>query len=63
MAEKLGNTPAVCRQHYIHPALIDSYLAGDLSAIYADIAAQKNTASGLAEDEAVVYALLSQQGE
>lgn len=61
VAEKLGNTPAVCRQHYIHPALVDSYLAGHLSAIYADIAAQKNTAPGLAEDEAVVHVLLSQQ--
>lgn len=26
----LGNTPTVCRKCYIHPSVIDSYLAGDL---------------------------------
>lgn len=61
VAERLGNTPAVCRQHYIHPAILESYRAGQLSAIYADIAAEKKT-PGLAEDEAVVHAILSQSG-
>ncbi|NUQ20508.1 MAG: DNA topoisomerase IB [Gemmatimonadaceae bacterium] len=28
--EKLGNTRAVCRKYYIHPVLIESYLAGDV---------------------------------
>jgi DNA topoisomerase-1 len=27
-AERLGNTRAVCRQYYIHPALIEAYLEG-----------------------------------
>ena len=27
-AERLGNTRAVCRKYYIHPALIDAYLGG-----------------------------------
>jgi DNA topoisomerase-1 len=27
----LGNTPSVCRQSYIHPVIIDSYLAGVLT--------------------------------
>ena len=27
-AERLGNTRTVCRQYYIHPALIDAYLEG-----------------------------------
>jgi DNA topoisomerase I len=31
VARKLGNTKAVCRKCYIHPALIDSYLAGELN--------------------------------
>lgn len=30
VARQLGNTPAVCRASYIHPAVIDSYLSGDL---------------------------------
>lgn len=30
VAEQLGNTPAVCRKAYIHPAVLDSYLDGSL---------------------------------
>ena len=29
-AERLGNTRAVCRKYYIHPALLDAYLDGDV---------------------------------
>ena len=29
-AERLGNTRAVCRKYYIHPALIEAYLDGDV---------------------------------
>lgn len=63
VAAKLGNTPAVCRQHYIHPAILESYLAGQLSALYAEIATAKAITPGLAEDEAVVHRLLSRLGE
>jgi DNA topoisomerase-1 len=30
VAESLGNTPAVCRKHYVHPAVVASYLEGTL---------------------------------
>jgi DNA topoisomerase-1 len=30
VAEKLGNTPAVCRKSYVHPAVVDCYVRGDL---------------------------------
>jgi DNA topoisomerase-1 len=30
VAEQLGNTPAVCRKCYIHPAVLESYLEGSL---------------------------------
>jgi DNA topoisomerase-1 len=30
VAGLLGNTPAVCRAAYIHPAVLEAYLAGDL---------------------------------
>jgi DNA topoisomerase-1 len=33
VAEELGNTPAICREYYIHPAVIECYLAGSLSEI------------------------------
>ena len=32
VARQLGNTPAVCRKCYIHPAVIDSYMGGRLAA-------------------------------
>jgi DNA topoisomerase-1 len=31
VAERLGNTPAVCRECYVHPAVIDSYMGGQLA--------------------------------
>ena len=30
VAQRLGNTPAVCRKCYVHPAVLDSYMAGKL---------------------------------
>jgi DNA topoisomerase I len=33
VAEELGNTPAVCKKCYIHPAVITAYLAGGLKPI------------------------------
>ena len=29
---RLGNTPAVCRKCYVHPAVVDAFLAGELEA-------------------------------
>lgn len=36
-ADTLGNTRAVCRQHYVHPALIESYVEGKLGDALAKI--------------------------
>ena len=30
VAQRLGNTPAVCRKCYVHPAILECYLAGKL---------------------------------
>jgi DNA topoisomerase-1 len=30
VAERLGNTPSVCRKCYVHPAVLDSYLDGTM---------------------------------
>jgi DNA topoisomerase-1 len=30
VAKQLGNTPAICRKCYIHPAIIDAFTAGEL---------------------------------
>ena len=32
VAHELGNTPSVCRQCYIHPAVIEAYMSGALTA-------------------------------
>lgn len=29
VSARLGNTPSICRKCYVHPAVIDAYLAGD----------------------------------
>jgi DNA topoisomerase-1 len=33
VAARLGNTPAICRRCYVHPAVIDAYGAGQVSAV------------------------------
>jgi DNA topoisomerase-1 len=30
VARRLGNTRAVCRKSYVHPAVIDAFLAGSM---------------------------------
>ncbi|MBC7542638.1 MAG: DNA topoisomerase IB [Candidatus Sericytochromatia bacterium] len=35
VSRRLGNTPAVCRKAYIHPAVFDAYLAGRLLPAFA----------------------------
>src|SRR5204862_5451039 len=31
VAERLGNRPATCRKYYVHPAVLDLYMAGGLT--------------------------------
>lgn len=31
VARRLGNTPAVCRKCYLHPAVLECYMAGSLA--------------------------------
>jgi len=54
VAAKLGNTRAVCRSSYIHPAVFDGYRTG---ATIAKVKAGPRPA-GLSADEAAVLALL-----
>ena len=30
VAERLGNTPSVCRKCYVHPEILDAYMSGEL---------------------------------
>ncbi|HLY42452.1 MAG TPA: hypothetical protein VKR52_14655 [Terracidiphilus sp.] len=35
VAEMLGNTPAVCRKCYVHPAVVDCYMCGEIVKVFA----------------------------
>jgi DNA topoisomerase-1 len=30
VTKQLGNTPAICRKSYVHPEILNAYVAGDL---------------------------------
>jgi DNA topoisomerase-1 len=63
VAKRLGNTPAICRKCYIHPAVFEGYLDGSLVTglkAHADaILAEPH--SGLSAEEVAVTAFLSRR--
>jgi DNA topoisomerase I len=64
VAERLGNTAAVCRKCYVHPDVIASYLDGTLSSALAPrggAAVSPRGRGGLRPEEAAVLALLQRR--
>lgn len=63
VAERLGNTPAVCRKCYVHPDVIDSYLDGTLVRTLKRRAEEQlsSTLHSLSPEEAAVLGLLQQR--
>jgi DNA topoisomerase-1 len=63
VAEWLGNTPAVSRRSYVHPAVIDAYLDGDVVREARQTAERKlrEDLGRLTPQEAAVLALLRQR--
>jgi DNA topoisomerase-1 len=63
VAEWLGNTPAVSRRSYVHPAVIDAYLDGDVVRAARKTAdtALRDELGRLTPQEAAVLALLRQR--
>ena len=63
VAEWLGNTPAVSRRSYVHPAVIDAYLDGDVVRAARQTADRKlrEDLRRLSPQEAAVLALLRQR--
>ena len=62
MARRLGNTRAVCRKCYVHPAVIDAYMDGSMMKTVAQRAVGTARAVGkMTESEAVVLGLLQRQ--
>lgn len=61
VAERLGNTPAVCRQSYVAPAVVDAYLEGrtiaDFRPKHLRIVGARQT--GLEPEERALLALLN----
>jgi DNA topoisomerase-1 len=59
VAKKLGNTRAVCRKSYVHPAILDAYLEGDTIAdIVQRHGSRMRRFKGLSPEEIAVLALL-----
>jgi DNA topoisomerase-1 len=63
VARMLGNTPAVCRKCYVHPEILDSYLAGDTIATIRQRAAGRigRSLSQLKPEEAAVLVLIERR--
>ena len=62
VAERLGNTPAICRKCYVHPAVIESYLEGSLlSTLQQKVEREMRGLAGLPPEEATVVRLLSRR--
>ena len=63
VAERLGNTPAICRKSYIHPVVLESYLDGLTVSVMKNRAEKtlRNNLTSLSPTEAAVLAFLQQQ--
>jgi DNA topoisomerase I len=61
VAKRLGNTPAICRKCYVHPAVLEAYLDRSLCATSSPTVPDTTPASsGLYPEEAFVLAILKQ---
>jgi DNA topoisomerase-1 len=59
VAERLGNTPAVCRKCYVHPIVLDTYLDGSLvNSLKRRISHLNGSDSPLPPEEAAILRLL-----
>jgi DNA topoisomerase-1 len=63
VAEKLGNTPTICRKCYVHPAVLDAYMDGTIRQALQQRAREElvDDIHALSPEEAAVLALLQQR--
>jgi DNA topoisomerase-1 len=63
VAERLGNTPSVCRKCYVHPEIIAAYMEGTTIHTVRELVRQEmaQDLGGLPPEEAAVMALLQQR--
>jgi DNA topoisomerase-1 len=62
VAERLGNTPAVCRKSYVHPHVIAAYFDGSLPGALGRPRSVRPVHAGLRPEEKAVLRLLQQRG-
>ncbi|HET9109025.1 MAG TPA: hypothetical protein VFN79_17750 [Steroidobacteraceae bacterium] len=60
VAKRLGNTPAICRKCYIHPAVLEGYLNGSLRRTLAAVG-QEETPAQMWRIERIVMRFLADQ--
>ena len=65
VAARLGNTPAVCRKSYIHPAILDAYLDGSILQALHDFAEPtvRSTGDELGAAEGALLDLLQRRAD
>jgi DNA topoisomerase-1 len=66
ISKRLGNTRAVCRKYYVHPAIIEAYLQGvTIPPTPVDVRQLRTSGgpAGLRRDEVAVIELLRQRGK
>jgi DNA topoisomerase-1 len=66
ISKRLGNTRAVCRKYYVHPAIIEAYLQGvTIPPTPVDVRQLRTSGGppGLRRDEVAVIELLRQRGK
>ena len=61
VAARLGNTPSICRQCYVHPQIIDAYLADELRLELADTIDDTLTQTDLRPEETQVLRFLKKR--
>ena len=62
VAQRLGNTPAICRKCYIHPEIMNAYLEGTMLDTFKKRAEQQlRHIAGLSPEEAAVLAFLQKR--
>jgi len=63
VASQLGNTPAVCRKCYVHPAVLECYLSGSLSKLFSKRTRRKSDdpMQTLHAEEAMLMRLLRKE--
>ena len=61
VAQRLGNTPAICKKCYIHPEIMNSYLDGTMIDTFKKRADELRSVRGLDREENAVLAFLQRR--